>query len=179
MNIFWNCTIDHATRITHTGTYNSLVEASTLTLCILNFGWHWGQKLFKKINDNITFISILWSMMFTGLCYSNRLAKITNYENWHTKLMQQSLKEKYMTSSMTAIKAFQFFVFVYFYLFFVVLCFFLISYKVGTCPLYGMSGGFGHLFLTSTTTQLGRTSLTSSIKYLVHVCAPDTGNFFL
>ena len=62
-------------------------------------------------------------MMFTGLCYSNRLAKITNYENWHTKLMQQSLKEKYMTSSMTAIKAFQFFVFVY-YLFFVVLCFF-------------------------------------------------------
>ena len=56
-------------------------------------------------------------MMFTGLCYSNRLAKITNYENWHTKLMQQSLKEKYMTSSMTAIKAFQFFVFVYFLLF--------------------------------------------------------------
>ena len=63
-------------------------------------------------------------MMFTGLWYSNRLAKITNYENWHTKLIQQSLKEKYMTSSMTALKVFQFFVFVYFYLFFVVLCFF-------------------------------------------------------
>ena len=124
MNIFWNCTIHYATVITHTGTYNSLVEAFTLTLCILNFGWHWGQKLFKKINDNITFISILWSMMLTGLCYSNRLAKITNYENWHTKLIQQSLKEKYMTSSMTAIKAFHFFVFVYFYLFLVALCFF-------------------------------------------------------
>ena len=108
--------------------------------------------------------------MFTGLCYGNRLAKITNYENWHTKLIQWCLKaEKYMTSSMTAIKTFQFYVFVYFYLFclfFVVLYFFFffISYKVGTCPLYGMSGGFGHLFRTSATTQLGRTSLTSSIK---------------
>lgn len=123
MNIFWNCTIHYATVITHTGTYNSLVEAFTLTLCILNFGWHWGQKLFKKINDNITFISILWSMMLTGLCYSNRLAKITNYENWHTKLIQQSLKEKYMTSSMTAIKAFNF-LFLFIFIYFLLLCVF-------------------------------------------------------
>ena len=66
--------------------------------------------------------------MFTELCYGNRLAKITNYENWHTKLIQRCLKaEKYMTSSMTAMKTFQFYVFVYFYLFclfFVVLYFF-------------------------------------------------------
>ena len=66
--------------------------------------------------------------MFTGLCYGKGLAKITNYENWHTKLIQRCLKvEKYMTSSMTAIKTFQFYFFVYFYLFclfFVVLYFF-------------------------------------------------------
>ena len=99
--------------------------------------------------------------MFTGLCYSNRLAKITNYENWHTKLIQQCLKYKNIS-----IFCFWLFLFIFFLLF----CgFFFISYKVGTCPLYGMSGGFGHLFPTSATTQLGRTSL--------HVCAPDTGNF--
>ena len=38
------------------------------------------------------------------------------------------------------------------------------SYNNGACPLYGISGGLGHLLWTSATTQLGKTSLTSSLK---------------
>ena len=107
--------------------------------------------------------------MFTGLCYGNRLAKITNYENWHTKLIQRCLKaEKYMTKFYDCYKNISILCFCLFlFILFIFCCFvffFFISYKVGTCPLYGMSGGFGHLFRTSATTQLGRTSLTSSIK---------------